>query len=870
MYAQEEINNNLDAVRDLRHESADNKLKFLRDKGVIDRGTTLALKDINAAMDRFADEEHSKIEGNKVYGAFAAWLDNSAGILAGKQSMGDRGTESQVGRWFLNAGNKAVRVAARAQVAGNIVSALVSQTSQWSLLMARVGPKTFRRALAAVCTGKTAWAKDFAKDSDFLTNKHGTDYIRLSNMQKIDNVLYAPLQFMDYIMSSLIVYSGFLEARDAGKGYKESVEAGDALGRSVMGSRVTGEKPVAFHAKGPVWSMLNLYQIEVLNQVNHVFQDMPQHFKDVAKEKGKAFAGRKLAAYIATLLVSSFVVNLLTKSATGSGQQPFDALGLIVDMYAAGNELTADELMRVIIDNGLENLVDARIFGTDAGALDGGFDWDRAISAAQDGIMFQTPFLRNVAGMFGVDNNVLPLPQLFGSDGLINGLVSSIGEDGLASPETGWAAFDLLASVLPGGRQLGKTARGLETIIRGGRYRGYGDDSRLRYPVEGGFWDTVRATMFGNSALPETRDFYASRDMALSKSQTALFDSLVEGGADRRELYRAMQDHREIGGDDELSSYERARQRRDLIRKLGLDDGQKLELYRGLTTGADSRSDKFRELMDLGLGWDDVMDAFDMYAELDSDEQMRPALRASAFARWVDNQEYTAEQAAAIKEKLRYTTNVPAEPTRYEALTAAGLEPDRALRLSDAFAALEPADGRSGVTDAQRLAAIRASNLTDREKMAAVGTIIGAEMETSEGNRSKYAKMMEVLDSGLPVDRYLDMYAAIDRINADDTLRGASASVARCNAIMAAGCDDAGKAALYRAFVSESRDEAMQAFRDAGLGFDEFLRAHNAFAIINERDLSVSDKTLELSRWANTQRYSVFFVFFIEKLTLQC
>ena len=136
------------------------------------------------------------------------------------------------------------------------------------------------------------------------------------------------------------------------------------------------------------------------------------------------------------------------------------------------------------------------------------------------------------------------------------------------------------------------------------------------------------------------------------------------------ELYRGIQDYRAVNGDEALSSLEKGKQERDIIRALNLTDEQKLTLYQGLT-GADSRAEKFQALMGTGMTWDEVMDAYDRYAELDADETMRATEKATELARWADEW-YQEDQAAAIKEQLAFFSIIPAQAERYAALTGAG------------------------------------------------------------------------------------------------------------------------------------------------------------------------------------------------------
>lgn len=301
---------------------------------------------------------------------------------------------------------------------------------------------------------------------------------------------------------------------------------------------------------------------------------------------------------------------------------------------------------------------------------------------------------------------------------------------------------------------MSKTAQGLETILRGGRYYGYGDEARMQYPVEGDFFDVVRALMFGNSALEETNEFYASGESGLSVNQTRLYQELVEGGGDREELYRAFLDYRAIDGDDTLSSLEKGKQERDIIRALNLTDEQKLDLYRGLT-GAESRVEKFQALMDTGMTWDDVMDAYDRYAELDADEEMKATDKATELARWADER-YREDQAAAVKEQLAFFSIIPAQAERYAALTEAGLDTESAYNLTEIFAGLEPEEGSDTVSDMQRYKAVVTSGLSDQDQLAALGTLMG---------ESEYAKVETGYEFGVTPAVYVQARENVEEID---------------------------------------------------------------------------------------------------------
>lgn len=739
-YAPDEIRENLSWAEELRYRSTDDKAAFLRDHDVISKTSAMTPGDISQAMDEYVDKLYEDITRTTKYSEFVSYLDNYANILAGKQSMADRGWEYSSGRTILNLGNKLVRAFGRAQVAGNLSSAL-NQTAQLPQIFAELGTKNTVQAIADIWSGKLRRA-GWAQESDFLTGKKGIDYLVTDPADMVVSTMFKPAEFMDGFVSTVAVRGKYLQEIQAGKSEQEAMKAADAWGKSVMGSRAKGSRPLTFEAKNPVAQMVNVFQVEAINSWEHLTQDLPRDFRAIERSKGKTAAAAALAGVIVKMLLAAFLLNRAAEETYGGTPAPFDILGLSANFIASGEGLTTNEWLRTVMDNGWEKLTGERLFDTDPAALDGDFNWGAAAEDFAYNASNDIPYLRNVTGLLGLGDETLPLPDLYGAG---EGIVNAVANDGLLSMETLAALGAAAAEFLPGGRQLSKTAQGLETILRGGRYYGYGDEARMQYPVEGDFFDVVRALMFGNSALEETNEFYASGESGLSVAQTKLYEDLVAAGADRMELYRGIQDYRAASNDEDLSSLERGKQERDIIRALNLTDEQKLDLYQGLNPTSTSRVEKFQALMDTGMTWDDVMDAYDRYAELDADEDMKATDKATELARWADER-YREDQAAAVKEQLAFFSIIPAQAERYAALTEAGLDTESAYNLTEIFAGLEPEEGSDTVTSMQRYKAVVTSGLSDQEQLAALGTLMG---------ESEYAKVETGYEFGVTPAMYV-------------------------------------------------------------------------------------------------------------------
>ena len=61
------------------------------------------------------------------------------------------------------------------------------------------------------------------------------------------------------------------------------------------------------------------------------------------------------------------------------------------------------------------------------------------------------------------------------------------------------------------------------------------------------------------------------------------------------------------------------------------------------------------------------------------------------------------------------------------------------------------------MSSADKYRAIAASDMGEGAKVAAIGSVMGMEMETASGNPSQYAKMLDILDNGATLTEYLDL-----------------------------------------------------------------------------------------------------------------
>lgn len=657
-YAPEEIRNQLEQADALRYAPADRQASFLRDQGKLSYTSAPTYEDVHQAMEQYVDDQYQAIENLTLYGDLAIFLDDYANNLANKQLFEDRAMEKSFGRTTLNAASKLHRAFARAQVSANLSSAL-NQGGQLPIILAENGTQNVAQALLDL---RSKDLKSWAAGSDFLTEKKGINYIVTGFGDRAINAAFKPLEFVDGIVSTLAVRSRYLKEVRAGKSAAEAMRLADRFGREVMASRAKGSTPLAFRSKDFISQMVHMFQLEALNNWEHVIQDLGNRdFREMVQAKGKRAAAGSLAAILVKIILGAFLLNRIDEELYGGTPAPFDILGLAGNFVASGLGLTQMDLLQTLVDNGWERLTGERLFGTDAEMNE--FD---AAAAFDDFVwngLNEIPFASNVAALAGMGDRTLPMPDLSN----LADLPGTIAEDGLFSWEVARQLAGLAGDVLPGGRQIEKSIQGGEALLRGGYYRGSGENRRLQFPVEQDFWSIVRGILFGRSALDESRDFYASGQTGLSANQTKAYEQIVDMGADPQTVYQAIQGWRAAENDEDLNSYGRGVAKRDAITEADLTDEQKLALYRGLSDADSSTPDHFREMMDTGLSWEEVMEAYDQYQFLNSDEDVPEADRLSAtekkteFDSWVDRQNYTEDQTETVKEALRYWQIIPAE-----------------------------------------------------------------------------------------------------------------------------------------------------------------------------------------------------------------
>ena len=582
-YGPDEISAEISRAESLRFAPKEAKESFLKSAGLLTNTSDLSYADLSAKMEEYVEGLFDSIKKTSKYSDLTVWLDDYANKLAGKQLFSDRDMEREVGRTSLNVGRKLNKMFARANVAGNISSSL-NQTAQLPMIAGEIGPKYVIKAVNDIVAGKTKG--DFADQSDFLTEKNGIDYLTNDKGSKITSALFWPLERMDYLISSIAVRGKYRKELDAGRSPKEAMKAADRWARDIMGTRSKGAAPLTFQSKNLIAQIVNMFQVEALNSWEHVTQDLfGPGLKEAEAKLGKEEAAKRLAGIIVATLLGAFLLNRVAEEGYGGTPAQFDVIGLLVGFLASGNGLSTNEQIATWIDDAWENGTGERLFGTDANAGNDEFDAGAATEDTLYNVSNDIPYLRNAAGLLGLGDQTLPMPDIYGT---VTGTAKAVKDNGPFSEEVMRQLMGLAGDTLPGGRQAEKTYQGIETLLKGGYYKGSGGNERLQYPVSDDFWNVVQATMFGRNALSETRDFYAAGGKGLSAAQTRLYKQLVDMGADSETVYDAILAWKKIDGNEALSKAERETARFELVQSLPLTSEER-ELLHNTLSGSDTK-----------------------------------------------------------------------------------------------------------------------------------------------------------------------------------------------------------------------------------------------------------------------------------------
>lgn len=637
----------------------------------------------------------------------------------------------------------------------------------------------------------SAMVKDdgFRTKSDFLTNRMGSDPLVLSWTQDASKILTKPMEWIDMFTSETVVRARYNSNLKLGMSETAAMEEADSFAASLIADRSKGALPTIFESRNPFTKLFTQFQVEVNNQLSYLYRDLPRNLK----ERGK----KSLAVALLKFMLGAWLYDELYEAIVGR-RPALDPLNML-------NELSGD-LFGYALPNTIELAVDM-ITGNDVSLATERTDAATALANFGKELGGQLPFIGGLA----FDGGRLPIQSGLPDFGELKGGIAKLADSDAGNNAKG--AADILDSLegpasyllLPfGGGQLSKFVKGVNAVAEGGVY---GEDAEgnptLKYPVERNVKDALTAMVFGTTSTKGGQEWIDRGFGGFSAKQTAAYAALLGGGVDAYDAFDVVMD---IKGTEKTETQSANDIKREKISALDISDDLKATLYSNLIT--DDYDESIDDMLRRGVDWDGIMGV-------------------------VTNSKYGVE--------------------RYNKLVDAGVSPGNAARITEALYSLEPEDGKKSVSQVQQYGAIdKLDGLTDEEKLAAIGTIMGTDATTESGNPSQYSKLTDAIESGLSLtdaleqrengtlDDYLEFYsagmksdAAVDAAETLDAMPEDASTVERYLAIAEMPLSERDKDAALSAIMSDSAYEKYQAARSKGIDTYEyvaFLRAISDFS----------------------------------------
>ena len=130
--------------------------------------------------------------------------------------------------------------------------------------------------------------------------------------------------------------------------------------------------------------------------------------------------------------------------------------------------------------------------------------------------------------------------------------------------------------------------------------------------------------------------------------------------------------------------------------------------------------------------------------------------------------------------------------------------------------------------------------------------VFGAEYAIETYNKSTYKKARECHAEGVSYEDFFDYYFAASRVEGE----GYEKNYKKRELLMKMRTDEDTKISLYRAYISDSRDDDIKDFSDAGLDFGVFLRVQNEHERIKAKYKTTKERSQAFAEWVKKQKFS--------------
>ena len=473
---------------------------------------------------------------------FPTWLRKYADMLAGKKQLTDRSAEEQTGRPMYRAVSDVETKAAVNLTGFNIATALNNLVA-----MQQGGSEVSAKSMARAALN---YARSLGEDGDFdarstfLTNRHGTDRVWKTKLQKVQDIGGKPMEWVDHFTAGILTRGRYYDNVRDGLSAEQAMKEADDWAARVIGDRSVGARPMLFESKNPLVKAVTMFQLEPANTISHWVHDIPRSMS----------VGAAVGTF-AKLFLTAYLFNDTMEKITGVRPAP-DPVGLINSMVGR----FTGWMLPNTIDMALELVrgdLDEEDFQTEKPELG-----DAILETAQD-VASEVPFISGPLGAaFGAGNARMPIESAMPD--LVT-LTKTLTGEGTRESKIVTAADELSKPLITiglptGGGQLRKTVRGLNAAYNSGVY-GYDKEGKreLKFPLYGEGNKALRAAqaaVFGPYATGRGREYVRSGfQSSLNAKETRAYDTLRnQFGVEPSAAYDSV---RAVQAVDEMSTYER-------------------------------------------------------------------------------------------------------------------------------------------------------------------------------------------------------------------------------------------------------------------------------------------------------------------------
>ena len=552
-----------------------------------DEGSRAELEAIRKDPDINIEDKEQKISkiwerNSGTLPSFPSWIAEYTNILAGKKSRTDRSAEQMFGRGLYRAMSDVEGKVAANMVGGNLSTAI----SNFIPLAQGSGEVRYSSMMRAMLDYGADLAKKnpaFHEDSDFLTNRRGSERVIKTKLQKASDAAGWTMNAIDNLSSEVMVRARYLDnVEKRHMSTEAALQEADRWAAGLIGDRARAAKPVIMESKSPLIKAFTMFQLEVMNQYDHLFGDIPHNLRTQGRSKAQIAAGT--AAALLQVFVMSHLFNDAREKLTGS-RGAFDPIEMVNDFvgrltgYALPNVF---ELLGEMMGDGIDE--------DDFRAEKSETAWDNAKKTAQD-IASNVPFVSGPLGaVFGAGNSRLPIQSVIPN---IDNIMTAQGEDARSMAMIKELSKPLYGFLLPfGGLQAKKTVEGAATMFAGGSYSyDKKGEKILQFPTYGQKpADWAQALLFGKSSSDEARAWRESGYETLNAEETKVFDTLAKSADNdqeaRKNIYDAIVALHDVQSDTDengqLLDNEGEKKRRMLFENDKLTQSQKTAIDRDI------------------------------------------------------------------------------------------------------------------------------------------------------------------------------------------------------------------------------------------------------------------------------------------------